>query len=95
MLTHLLFALDFPQARTWAAQAAGIAAAGLVLMVGRFLAHARRSRSVPPATPPAPAADARSASAAPAVDSRWHRRSEPQLKSLLSELTYKVEETWK
>jgi hypothetical protein len=93
MLTHLLFALDFPQARTWAAQAAGIAAAGLVLMVGRFLAHARRSRSVPP---PAPPADASSSSAAPAVDNRWHRRhSEPQLKSLLSELTYKVEETWK
>jgi hypothetical protein len=89
MLAHFLFALDLSG---WTVQAAGIAAAGLVLMVGRFLTARRHGRTAPAPTEPV-AAPQPSPSAGDVV---WHRRqSEPHLYRVPADVTKKVEETWK
>jgi hypothetical protein len=88
VFAQILFAFDFTPA--WAVQAAGFATAGLVLMVGRFLTTRRKRRPAPPPRKPTPQ------SATPAGDgfTKW-RPLPPPLNGLPSEVTCKVEETWK
>jgi len=90
-VSRLLFALEFSQFESWWALAAGIATAGLVLMVGRFLTNGRRARPGPPLVKPMlPQVSTRVVDAA-----RQWRPAEPHSWSLPSDITYKVEEIWK
>ena len=86
MFAHFQLAIDLSEHRIWVVQAVGIAAAGLVLMVRRFLTA--YSRKKPAATPPRPHKPT-----GPAKNS-W-RQSETHAYGLPSDLTFKIEETWR
>ncbi len=91
MLAHFLFALELSELQYWWALAAGIATAGLVLMVGRFLTNGRRARPGPPLGKPImPQLGTRVGDPA-----RQWRPAEPHSRNVPSDITYKVEETWK
>jgi hypothetical protein len=82
VIAQLVFA--FEDHRIWAIQAAGFGVAGLVLMIGRFITAAskRRSAAASPAKTPVPPA-------APP------RRQDSNGQGVHSEVTFRVEETWK
>jgi len=87
MFAHIQSAIDLSEHRVWVVQAAGIAAAGLVLMIGRFLtAYSRKKQHA--ATLPRPHKPT-----GPAKNP-W-RQSEPHAYGLPSDLTFKIEETWR